>query len=238
MRYLIAAALLSTSSITAAQSEFSTAETRALMHAYARCVVGAQPAKASEAILRNVDNSTILREYRRLIVSDCLARQVKRTTEMRFGGDLYRYALADALVSREWIGQPVPNLEAVPRLSHREPGAAPSPVAANGKRLGKRRFEAAMKDYQEDVGFAFLSKYGECVVRTGPAHSKALLMTTPDSAPEMAAFKGLQPVLAHCLPAGQTLEFGKVALRGTIAINYYRLAHAARAAVLPQATAR
>lgn len=238
MRYLIAAALLASSSMAGAQSEFSTAETRALVHAYARCVIDGQAAKASEAILRNVDNSMILREYRRLIDPECLARQVKRTTEMRFGGDLYRYALADALVTREFAGQPVPNLEQVPRLSHREPGAAPTAIAPNGKRLSRRKYEAELKDYREDVGFAFLSKYGECVVRAGTAHSKALLMTTPDSASEAAAFRALQPVLGQCLAAGQTLEFGKVALRGTIAINYYRLAHAARVPALPQGSAR
>jgi hypothetical protein len=228
VKYLLVLALLVAPSMAAAQSDVSTAETRALMHAYARCVVGAQPARASEAILRNADNSTILREYRRLIVPECLSREVKQTTEMRFGGDLYRYALADALVRRELAVQPVPDFDKVPRLTHREAGAQPTPIAANGKRLSKRKYEAALKSYHEDVGYSFLSKYGECVVRVDPANSKALLMATPDSAPEAVVFKALQPALATCLAEGQTLTFGKVALRGTIAINYYRLAHAAR----------
>lgn len=238
MRYLVALALLVAPSMAAAEDEFSTAETRALMHAYARCVVKAQPARASEAILRNADNSMILREYRRLIVPECLGRQVRQTTEMRFGGDLYRYALADALVGRELATQPVPDFEKVPRLVHREPGAAPTPIAPNGKRLSKRKYEAALKSYHEDVGYSFLSKYGECVVRVDPANSKALLLATPDSAPEAAVFKTLQPALATCLAEGQTLKFGKVALRGTIAINFYRLAHAARLPAVPQGVAK
>ena len=238
MRSLLAMTLLMTASFAAAQSDYSTAETRALMHSYARCVVDKRPAKAAEAILRNADNSTILREYRSVVIGECLASLVKRTTEMRFGGDLYRYALADALVSREFAGQPVPDLDRVARLGHREPGAAPAPVAPNGKRLSKRKYEAALKEYHEDVAYSFLSKYGECVVRAGPAGSKALLMTTPDSAPEALAFKALQPALARCLAEGQTLAFGKVALRGTIAINYYRLAHAARVLAPPQGGAR
>ena len=228
MRYLFALALLVAPSIAAAEDETSTAKTRALMHAYARCVVGAQPARASEAILRNADNSVILRDYRRLIVPGCLSAQVKQRTEMRFGGDLYRYALADALVGRELARLPVPDLDKVPRLSHREPGTAPTPIAANGKRLSKRKYEAAVKSYQDEVAYSYLSKYGECVVRVDPASAKALLLATPDSAPEAAMFNTLGPALGQCLPEGQTLKFGKVALRGTIAINYYRLAHAAR----------
>lgn len=229
MKYLLIAALLGMPSMAAAESEFSMAETRALMHAYARCVVAAQPVQASEAIARNADNSTIMHEYRRLIVPECLSRQVKQSTQMRFTGDLYRYALADALVSRELASKPAPDFEKVPRLTHREPDAAPTPIAANGKRLSKKKYEAALKSYDEDVAYSFLSKYGECVVRVDPTSSKSLLMTTPDSAPEAAIFNTLQPAFARCLAEGQTLKFGKVALRGTIAINYYRLARAGSA---------
>ena len=54
-------------------------------------------------------------------------------------------------------------------------------------------------------------------------------MTAPDSAEEAARFGALRPALAHCLSEGETLRSGKAALRGSIAVNYYRLAHAARA---------
>ena len=54
-------------------------------------------------------------------------------------------------------------------------------------------------------------------------------MTTPGSAQETAQFGAMTTAFATCLPEGQTLAFGKLALRGTVAINYYRLAHAVAA---------
>ncbi len=216
-------------------ADYSTRETRALTHAYAQCVVKGQAAKASEAILANVPTGAILRDYRMLIRPECLVRQTRQTTQMRFGGDLYRYALADALVNRELAALPVPDLDSVPRLDHHDPGPPPGEVDAKGRKLGKRRLEAARLSYGRDAAFAFLSVYGECIVRADAAGAKALLVTVPDSAEEKARFDALRPTFARCLPEGQTLRFGKVALRGSVAINYYRLAHAARA---PAAGAR
>lgn len=210
-------------------ADYSTKETRALTHAYAQCVVKRQPVKASQAIAANVDNGTILRDYRALIRDDCLSSRVNQATQMRFSGDLYRYALADALVSRELAAQPAPDLAAVPTLAHRHPGEPPGPANAKGKKLGKRELEAARLSYGRDVAYAFLSHYGECIVRADTAGARALLLTKPDSPEETARFGALRPTFSRCLAEGQTLKFGKVALRGSVAINYYRLAHAARA---------
>ena len=214
----------------ALQSDYSTKETRALMHAYARCVVARKPAQASAALLRNVDNGTILREYRTLIIGDCLAREARATATMSFSGDLYRYALADALVSRELAAHDAPNVSALPRLDHREPKGEPQEVTADGKKLSKKKFEEAKKDHSQMVAYTFLSRYGECVVRVDVGGAKALLLTAPDSPEETARFGALRPALARCMPEGETLRFGRTALRGSIAINYYRLGHAARAA--------
>ncbi len=54
---LFSAALLATMPAHALQREFSTKETRALTHAYAKCVVDRQAKKASEALLENADGS-------------------------------------------------------------------------------------------------------------------------------------------------------------------------------------
>jgi hypothetical protein len=210
-------------------ADYSTKETRLLTHAYAQCVVRRQAAKAAQAIVGNADNKAILRDYPALIRPECLARHTNQTTRMRFGGDLYRYALADALVNRDMAAGPVPDLESVPRLDHRDPGEPPQPVDSEGRKLGKRKLEAALRAHRESSAFAFLSRYGECVVRVDAAGAKGLLLTKPDSAEEAARFAALRPALGHCLPEGRTMRSGKAALRGTIAINYYRLAHAARA---------
>jgi hypothetical protein len=209
-------------------SDYSTRETRAVMHDYARCVVRRQPAKASEAIAANLDNATILRKYPMLMSPDCLGDAARRSVSMRFGGDLYRYALADALVSRELAAWTIPDLAAVPRLAHRDPGEAPSQLKPNGKPLGKRKYQAAVAVHEKAAAYAFLSRYGECAVRGDPAGSKALLLTGPDTPQESNAFNALRPVLERCMVEGRTISFGKVALRGSMAINLYRLAHAAR----------
>jgi hypothetical protein len=209
-------------------ADYSTRETRALTHAYARCVVKRQPAKASQAIAGNVSTGAILRDYPMLIRPECLTRETRQQTRMRFGGDLYRYALADALVNRELAAQPAPDLETVPRLDHHDAGERPQPVDSKGRKMSKRKLDAALESYKRDVAFAFLSRYGECVVRVDSAGAKALLMTAPDSSEEAAGFAALRPALARCLPEGETLRSGKAALRGSVAINYYRLAYAAR----------
>jgi len=200
------------------------------MHSYAKCVVKRQPAKASEAILANVDNAVIMRRYPMLLVSDCLANAAPEGVSMRFTGDLYRYALADALVNRELAAWRPTDLAAVPRLVHRDPGQPPSRVSPSGKRQGKRKYEAAVEAYGREAAYAYLSRYGECVARVDAAGAKALLLTGPDTPQETAAFAALRPALERCLEEGRTLRFGRVTLRGSIAINFYRLAHSARAA--------
>lgn len=213
----------------AAEPEYSTRETRAITHGYARCVVGRRPAKAAEALLRNIDNPTFMREYPSLIIGECLTRQTgptAGTVRMSFAGDLYRYALADALVDRELAALDVPDISAVAKLDHRDPGQPPQPVAPNGRRLSKKKYEAAVLRHKVASSYYYLSRYGECVVRNASRDARALLLTVPDSDEETTRFAALQPALGACLPEGTTLSFGRVALRGSIAINYYRLARA------------
>jgi hypothetical protein len=208
--------------------EFPPKQVRAIMHAYAKCVVGRQPRKASEALLANLDNATLLQKYDSLIIGDCLVEQTHAESQMSFSGDLYRYALADALVRHELAAQPVPDFSNVPPLDQRAPGTEPQPVDAKGRKLSRSRYADALKHYHQAVADAFAAKYGECVVRSAPAESKALLLTAPDSSEETARFDALRPALGTCMAEGHTITFGRVSLRGSIAINYYRLAHAAR----------
>jgi hypothetical protein len=212
------------------ETELSTKKTRAVVHAYAQCIVKRQPVKAAEAIVRNADNATLLRNYPKLMNGDCLTLGSSDVVQARFGGDLYRYALADALVNRDLATFSGNDFSAVPKLDHRAPGEPPARINAKGKKLGAKQYEAAVASHDEAKALTYLSTYGECVVRSAPAAAQALLLTTPDSPEETARFRALSPALSSCLPAGATLKFGKVTLRGTIAVNYYRLAMAARAA--------
>jgi hypothetical protein len=95
--------------------------------------------------------------------------------------------------------------------------------------MSETKYQEALEGHRHAVGFSYLSKYGECVVRYDAAGAKSLLLTAPDSEGETARFTDIQRALGVCLGEGAKLSFGRVALRGTIAINYYRLAHAAGA---------
>lgn len=227
-----AAAVLLASAAPSAEngaSDYSTKETRALTHAYARCVIKREARKASEALLADVPNDVLLKRYPMLIVGECLVRETHAATTMTFAGDLYRYALADALVNRELRDSPSPDLSAVPRLIHRGVTATPPERPADTGAKAQEAYRAALDRYDRARVFAFLDDYGECVVRTNAAGAKALLMTRPDSPEETESLAALRLALATCLPEGKTLTFGRVALRGAIAINYYRLNRAALA---------
>ncbi len=74
---------------------------------------------------------------------------------------------------------------------------------------------------------AWLSRYGECVVRQEPAKARYWLLTPPDSPEEISRINDLRPAFADCLNEG-TMKFNRTTMRGAVAINYYRLAMATR----------
>jgi hypothetical protein len=209
-------------------SDFSSKETRLLVDDYGRCVVRKEDKLAAEAILRNVDNKTLMRDYPRLIDGKCVPTPPGSTVKVQFHGDQFRYAIADALVSAELGALPPPDLASVPPLDHRTP-TPPARLDKKGKPLSERKYAEAVEDYEQAQAFSYLSSYGECVVRADPRGSLALLLTRPESEAETAAFAALANAFGSCLEEGHTLAFGKVALRGTIAVNYYRLARAVAA---------
>lgn len=208
------------------QSDFSTKETRRILDDYGTCIVQRWSRIASEAIIANVSNRELMTRYKRLIDGACLQRGRPGALTARFVGDQYRYALADALVRLELAARPAPLLAGVPPLRHHE-AVEPSKLSAKGKPLKPAQYAAALKSYEEAKGFNYLSRYGECVVRVDPAGVRGLLLARPETPEEGARFSALSTPLATCLPEGQTLRFGKLALRGTLAVNYFRLAKAA-----------
>lgn len=216
-------------SIATAASDYSVTETRRIAYDYARCVIGnaRNAAAASDVLLGNVDNDTIKTKYGRLIDGNCLVSTIHAGGQMKFPADLYDYALADALVGRELAALPVPNLSNVAPLERRKLPPEPAPPPANAGKSEKARYAKALKDFDDAKSLRALGEYGECIVRTNPAGAKALLLTRPETAAETSSFDALRDAFAQCLPEGRTLSFGKVVLRGTIAVNYYRLAQAA-----------
>lgn len=211
------------------EPQFTAKETRRLLDDYGRCIVKRWPKLAGDAIRRNADNSELMKRYRVLIDGSCLPVRGQGALRVKFEGDQYRYALADALVRQELAAVPPPVLDDVPQLQRREP-VEPSKLSRSGKPLKPAQYAAAVRGYEQAQAFDYLSRYGECVVRIDPAAAKALLMTAPETSEESARFAAMSTALATCVAEGRTMSFGKLALRGTIAVNYYRLAKAAAAA--------
>ena len=209
------------------KSDFSAKQIRKLTDDYAGCIVKRRPAQAAEALLRNVDNDTIMRDYGRLIDGGCVTRPAGGTLKMAFSGDLYRYALADALVQRELVALPAPDLAAVPPLDQRALPPAPPALDPQAGEAAKKKQDEALAAHAEQAMAVYLARYGECVVRTDTSGARALLAAKPGGPEEGIAFTTLRPALARCVPEAQTLSFGKMVLRGAIAVNYYRLARAA-----------
>jgi hypothetical protein len=168
-----------------------------------------------------------MRDYSELIDGRCMPTPPMSSIKVKFVGDQFRYALADGLVRKDLLPFPAPAVSALPQLDHREP-TPPSRVDKKGRPLSEAKYAAAMEGYQQAQAFAYVSRFGECVVRANPEGARALLGTTADSPEETAAFATLSNALGNCLESGQKIELSKVALRGTIAVNYYRLATVAR----------
>ncbi len=202
-------------------------QVRALVAGYGDCIVKREPARASAAIVAGLGSNDMLRRYPQLLQQSCVPGQLGDVVQVTFSDDQYRYAIADALVRRELAAVPPPTLDDVAPLAHGGPTAPPK-IDARGRPLAGRALQAATHSYDKQRAANYLWRYGECVVRVDPAAAKALLMTEPASKEENARLSAMGTALGTCLGEGKSLEFGKADLRGTIAVNYYRLAHAAR----------
>ena len=196
---------------------------RRVLAEFTRCVVRRKHDVAASAVL---DPDVDLGDDRRngLNISDCMPRGAR----MRAPAVQVRYGLAEALTLSE-AGKLSTDFAGVAPLEHRPFVDRPMPpeVAADPQRVARWNAFAA-----QARAYAALSPFGECVVRAAPAQSLAVLRTTVETPAEIAALNALGPVLAPCLARGKALQLNKLAMRGTIAINLYRLAHAPRAAAV------
>jgi hypothetical protein len=197
-----------------AQPSPSQRELRQMAYKFGTCVVKHQAARASKAVLENSDNLTLKLHYSRLFDGECLDRR----GALAFPESFYLYTLADALVARELTNAPAPNVSKVPPLEH----SSAAPFSDLKRKFG---YDVALRATNDAEAARPINEFGECVVRESPANAKALLMTEPGSAAESARFEALQAALSVCAQE-KTMELSKILLRGTIALNYYRLAQA------------
>jgi hypothetical protein len=209
-----------------AASPNNDAEVRKVTRDYASCVVKKHGDRASEAIMTDSGNGDIQRRYSDLIDSACLS-SVAGSVQLKFGGDHFRYALADALVNTRIANDPVTSFADRLPLAHIAKPDNAALEASLATAHGKAQREELQKTYDRQLATSWLSRYGECVVRQEPTKARYWLLTPPDSPEEISRINDLRPAFADCLAEG-TMKFNRTTMRGAVAINYYRLAMATR----------
>lgn len=196
---------------------------RKITYGYARCVVRHHHALAAKAILADEGNGTIMHDYAALIDSGCLALTAGGV-KVTFGGDLYRYALADALVNLDFAAAGPTDLSDRPPLPHLFSPSNEEYETAVANARGKRAKAEVRSSLDQRRDIVWLSRYGECVVRADPADARLWLLTPPGIPAEAGRIDALKPAFSQCLTG--TLTFNRTTMRGTVALNYYRLAMA------------
>ncbi len=203
------------------------AEVRDIALEFATCVVKRRPELASRYVL-DATYRPERGEYRKLFDPGCVPTDGRRFTALAGGRQQMSFALAEALVRRQYPSASMANVTAAAPLDHSLPPLEPThkskPLAAETLAdLEKRR-----------VAGQAISILGECVVRAHPAAAHGLLLTEPGSTSEDQYLVALQPAAGNCVEKGAAISLTKYSLRGTIALNYYRLANAPRAAEATQ----
>jgi hypothetical protein len=201
-------------------------DTRRVFEDYTACVVKAHPKDAAEVVLSTLSGDKILKAYPNLLSSDCL--DPVEASQLQFpSGEFVRYGLAEQLVRREFAGG-LPSDFGLAGPIHQMELDESSYQPKSGEKATPRLL-AQLQQYKErDLATRTLSLYGECVARADPAGALALVLSDASSREEAAAFTRLQPALSSCLVKGTTIQLDKAAIRGSIAMNLYRLAKAPR----------
>lgn len=215
------------------------AEIRKVQAKFGECVVKGQ----YEASRRWVLFSDLEpRERRRVLAkvtdSGCLTAAFGRMyhVQMRFPGDTMRHTLAEALVKRDLTAAAMPALKNAARVAQPvfdEAHFVPTPV----RKLKQEELAQLAENRSKQIARVYLAEFGECVVRFNAVDSFALIAAPPATNAEQATFTRLLPAFGQCLAAGERLTFNKSVLRGTIAMNLYRLANAP-AAITPAGAPR
>lgn len=209
-------------------------QARQAFQAYSECVVKRHAWEASEVVLSRSTTLEIEQLHPDVLTSDCLYADDKQNADtMRLPNpDYLRYGLADALVRREYARGLPPDIARAAPFSHpelKESDYRPKP----GKTPTPEELADLQKSHDRDAVYRSLSIYGECVARADPAGALRLILTNVGSAEEDQAFAAMGDALSACLTPGQTLKFGKTSLRGTVAMNLYRLAKAPKVPAAP-----
>jgi hypothetical protein len=202
---------------------------------YAKCMVRYRHNEARKLVLSNTPNHRLEHDFRSIYttnallhVSGCPNLLIRDGRAFVLQPDMFRAALAHELIKADLKTAEANNFVDRAPLSHWMP---PSQAMLDSQRAAQKntkRRGKLEKVHAEDVGRAWLSRYGDCVAHGNSKASHEWVVSKAGTPTEQAAIATLQPVFAACLVEGEKLTFGKEVLRGAVAINYYRLAMADR----------
>jgi hypothetical protein len=202
---------------------------RKIAEKFGICAVALDAQAARTVVLDDLTGRDIFARHKKLVSPECLPNTAGRGMQMRFDDMTMKASLAEALVRRELAASAIADFSAIAPLAHRQPFPVETIDKKTGKPLSAKSIEAQTAAVARKTLDYQLSRMGECVVRRDAAGAKAALMTPIGDVAEMAALKTLTPIIASCIRKGEEVRFDRMALRNTLAINYYRLASAALA---------
>ena len=198
------------------------AEVREIVQKFATCAVRRRAELASKYVL-DPDIWLEKRDFRQLFDPDCVPTDGRGHRAIAGGRHQMRFALAEALVRREFPSAGMVDVIAAAPLDHTLPPLQPSPTSA------KVQTPETTEDREKArTAIQAISKLGECVVRSHPNAAYGLLWTDPGSDHESRYLEALQPAAGNCIEKGAAISLTKYSLRGAIALSYYRLSKAPR----------
>ena len=225
---LSTSAVLISSSAGSAKREAEKQVVRDVTASFSDCVVKKNPMAARAVISDMIPAREVKRRYRVLINVDCMGHAVSGSSVMgvNFGDPTFYFAVAEALVRYDYGASGPQDFKSVPALVYQD---LDSVLSANERsKLSKSRSEKYAQIERQVTAIRVLFKYCECVARSDPEGSRLLVVKGAGSPEERLAFNRLLPNLGKCLPNGLEIKFKTDQLRGAIAVNYFRLAHAIR----------
>jgi hypothetical protein len=211
---------------------------RRIQLAYGECVVKSHVSAARRWVLvPDLDDVERRQLFEKVADANCLSAASRGMdgVEMRFPGDTLRHTLAEALVLRDLTPASLPAFAKAGRYAQptfAEADFVPKP----GTKTKPEELARLAENRRKRIALVYLAEFGECVVRRDPGQGLSLVIAAPASSGESAAFQRLMPSFGQCLAPGESLTFNKAALRGTIALNLYRLANAQRVTAAVGAT--
>ena len=189
---------------------------RVIADRYAACVIERSASKARRFVVERGQPP---------ISGDCLVRaNDDMGGKMRFPGDNYRYALAGALLARDYPSGVPAEVAQAPELPHDPPEVLDETTLPKDA----KRAEAVRNAFMLRRATWVMDTIGDCATRQNPTAAYALVRSEVGSPAERAAFATLNPAIGGCLPDQATVRFAPGTLRGAVALNLYRLAHSVR----------